>query len=187
MNSARNGASVRKGVSHCTPSSCGHRPVKKPAWDGSVHGAVAQARSNRIPFLASRSKFGRGRAPVTLEAQVVGPDRVEHDQENVGRTHRRQGPTRFRSLLHPVAAELPSRQQQDNPRQNGKAPDPKPRSLLRRTALRPRAPIAPRFRGQTRTRRRRKLPARPPRTWAGPGGRSAAAGSASPPVGANTW
>ncbi len=89
------------------------------------------------PDLRQSLQVRAGRASVALEAQVVGPDRVEHDQENVGRIRRWNGPVRFKPLLHPVTAEHGSCQQQSHSQHNRNAPNPKQHSPLSRLRLDP--------------------------------------------------
>ena len=54
------------GVSHSTPSSCGHRPVKKLACDGRVQGAVDRALlgdcANALPMATEADAHPEGLA-----------------------------------------------------------------------------------------------------------------------------
>ena len=68
----------------------------------------------------SLQKRGR-RTWIAVEAQVVRPHGVQHDQEHVRRAGGRQGTALFAPLLDPVAAEDPARLEQDQPQQDGNA------------------------------------------------------------------
>ena len=90
--SASVGRASSSGLSHPTESSCIHRPVNMVAWEGSVHDEAARAESNRIPRLGELDQGIAGGAVVSVKAQMIGGDRVEHDQKNVRRARRRQRP-----------------------------------------------------------------------------------------------
>ena len=53
-------------------------------------------------------------ALVAVEAQVIGPHRVQHDQEHVGRVGGRQGTALLSPSLEPVSPEDPARLNHDH-------------------------------------------------------------------------
>ena len=89
------------------------------------------------PVLGQPLQVGSGRTPISIKAQAVTPDRIQHDEENVRGTSRRQGTTRFAPLLEPVFTKYRTRQQQDRSQKNGKSPDQERQSPFGRLRFEP--------------------------------------------------
>ena len=66
------------------------------------------------------------RAPITIEAQMVGPDGVERDQQHVRRVAGRQRAARLANRRQPVPANVPAGQDQDEPQQAEEAEERTP-------------------------------------------------------------
>ena len=135
------------------------------ATDGRVHDACANVCAKRMPSAASASICGVLMAPVAVARQVVGAQRVDHDQDHVGRARRRRrGPRRRPAPDGAGRTAAASTQSAANA-----APAQRPHRVgsAARAARRPRAARA------TRERRRdRRDAAQPaaPRFGSGPGG-----------------
>ena len=63
----------------------GYRPVISVACDGSVIGAAAYARSNGDAAPRKPVERRRLRARVSVGADVIGPQRIDGDQEQIAR------------------------------------------------------------------------------------------------------
>ena len=74
---------------------------------------------------------GRAGGPrVAMQAQVAGRDRIHHDQEEIGRPRRRQGPRPRTRLPDPVAGPERPSQDRDDPDDDGETdPDQPPETL----------------------------------------------------------
>ena len=75
------------------------------------------------PFGQALERRRRG-TMISVEAQSIGPHRVQHDQEHVGRIGRRQRAAGFAPLLEPVSTEQGDGQDHDQSEQSGKTPAP---------------------------------------------------------------
>ncbi len=70
-----------------------------------------------------------GRPLVPVDAQMVGPHGVQHDEQDIGRARRRQGTGPFPPSLERIPADQPARLDQDRADQSGRRPaEPSPRS-----------------------------------------------------------
>ncbi len=95
----RRGVAERRSVmksSQPAESSCNHLPVNIIGVRClAVHDEAAKAKSNRIPRWARKPTEGQAGGPVVaMQAQVARRDRVHHDQKDIRRPGRRQGPPR---------------------------------------------------------------------------------------------
>ena len=97
----------------------------------------SRSRVQIVASLGQPLQVGSGRTPISIKAQAVTPDRIQHDEENVRGTSRRQGTTRFAPLLQPVSTKYRTRQQQDRSQKNGKSPAQERQSPFGRLRLEP--------------------------------------------------
>ena len=78
------------------------------------------------PVLARRSSVGVVGAAISIEAQVIRPHCIQHDQEDVGRAGRRPGTGGFAALFEPISTDDRGGQDEDHSQQYGKSLDQAP-------------------------------------------------------------